>query len=53
MYFKHDSFDLKYREPFGALPSGSRVTISVEAQDVMNIQVHTFFKEREHLCLRA
>ncbi|WP_315307871.1 glycoside hydrolase family 13 protein [Pseudoramibacter alactolyticus] len=48
MYFKHDSFDLKFREPFGALPSGSRVTISVEAQDVMNIQVHTFFKEREH-----
>ncbi len=47
MYFRHDSFDLRLREPFGAVPTGSSVTIKVEAQDVMNIRLQTFFKNME------
>ena len=48
MYFRHDSFDLKLREPFGAIPTGSSVTIRVEAHDVMNIRLQTFYRDTEH-----
>lgn len=47
MYFRHNSFDLNYREPFGALPTGSRVTLKVEAHDVMNIRVRTYYRGTE------
>jgi len=47
MYFRHDSFDLKFREPFGAVPIGSRVTLRVEAHDVMNIRLRTYYRKSE------
>lgn len=49
MYFKHNSFDLNFREPFGARPIGSRVLLTVETQDVMNIRLRTFFDGKERI----
>ena len=48
MFFHHNSFDLNYKEPFGALPTGSHLTLTVEAQDVTNVRLHTFFDQDEH-----
>lgn len=48
MFFHHNSFDLNFREPFGALPTGSRVTLTVDAQNVINLRLHTYFDQDEH-----
>lgn len=47
MYFRHNSFDLKFREPFGAVPTGSHVTLQVEAHDVTNIRLRTYYRKSE------
>ena len=49
MNFIHNSWDLKYRAPFGALPKGSNITLSVYGRDLSNVQLRTLFEESEVL----
>ena len=36
MNFRHNSWDLRFKEPFGALPTGSQVTIRVYTTHAVN-----------------
>lgn len=47
MNFRHNSWDLNFREPFGALPTGSSVTLRVFAENVSNIKLRTYYKDTE------
>ncbi|MGL4548636.1 glycoside hydrolase family 13 protein [Eubacterium aggregans] len=46
--FRHNSWDLAFREPFGALPTGSLVTIKVYAENAANIKLRTYYQNTEH-----
>lgn len=46
----HDSHDLKYRSPFGAAPTGSRVTLRIDIFDAVrpdNVNVRVWFDDKE------
>lgn len=45
MIFKHNSWSLKFREPFGSQPVGSFITIQCVARKVSNIQLCVEFKD--------
>ncbi|WP_243135830.1 glycoside hydrolase family 13 protein [Acetobacterium tundrae] len=47
MNFIHNSWDLKYRDPFGALPIGSLVTLRIYGQNLSSVQLRTLFNENE------
>lgn len=47
MKFRHNSWDLSFREPFGALPTGSHVTLRVQAEGVVNIKLRTYYRGNE------
>lgn len=49
MKFRHHSWKKKYRDPFGAVPTGSTVRISAYATDVENIKLRTYFDVTEVL----
>ncbi|MEG0075987.1 MAG: glycoside hydrolase family 13 protein [Eubacterium sp.] len=47
MKFIHNSWDLTYREPFGALPMGSKVSLKVKASNATNIKLRTYYRSHE------
>jgi 4-alpha-glucanotransferase len=47
MNFIHNSWDLEYRAPFGALPVGSTITLRISGRDLKNVQLRTLFDETE------
>ena len=48
MNFRHNSWDLRFKEPFGALPAGSQVTIRVYTTHAVNVKLRTFYNSIEH-----
>lgn len=42
MRFEHNSWDSLYREPFGAAPAGSEVTIRARGEGVYNVRLRTY-----------
>lgn len=48
MNIRHNSWDLYFRDPFGALETGSEVTIRVTASDISNLRLRTYFNDEEH-----
>ena len=48
MNFRHNSWDLRFKEPFGALPTGSQVTIRVYTTHAVNVKLRTFYNSIEH-----
>ncbi|MDO4288402.1 MAG: glycoside hydrolase family 13 protein [Eubacterium sp.] len=47
MNFRYNSWDLRFKEPFGAIPAGSAVTIRVHSTNTENIRLRTFFDGQE------
>ena len=43
----HNSRNLKYRDPFGAVTAGSRITIAIEFEDCMPESVHLLLRRDE------
>ncbi len=48
MYFKHDSWDEFYKNPFGAAEIGKEVTFRVRSNETMNIMLHTNFRDHDN-----
>lgn len=47
MYFKHDSWDKFYKDPFGAAEIGQDVTFRVRSNETVNIKLHTKFQDHD------
>lgn len=48
MYLKHDSWDTFYKDPFGAIPIGEKVTFRVKSSDTINIRLHLQFRDSDN-----
>ncbi len=48
MNFRFNSWDLRFKEPFGATPTGSDVIIRVHSTNTQNIRLRTFFNGQEN-----
>ncbi len=51
MYFKHNSWDKFYKDPFGAAPIGQEVTFRVTSNETVNIYLHTRFRDNDNYYL--
>lgn len=47
MYFKHDSWDKFYKNPFGAAEIGQEVTFRVRSNETVNIKLHTKYRDKD------
>ncbi|HAZ05455.1 MAG TPA: alpha-glycosidase, partial [Acetobacterium sp.] len=47
MKFRHHSWELAFRSPFGALPIGNAVTLRVYATEIEKLKLRTFFDNQE------
>lgn len=47
MNFRHNSWDLRFREPFGAMPTGSEVVIRAYTSHISNVKLRTYYNKIE------
>ena len=47
MEFRHHSWEPEYRNPFGAQPIGSAVTLRADATEIEKLVLHTYFNNQE------
>ena len=47
MEFRHHSWEQEFRQPFGALPTGSTVTLRVSATEIEKLKIRTYYDDHE------
>ncbi len=47
MNFLHHSWKPEFRQPFGAVPLNSKVTLRVEASEIEKLKLHAYFNDQE------